>query len=156
MSRPSAKDPFAEKPGFFSWLRDTAYNFVYYDIGTGLDVLGDLFRGPSSYTESLHRQTEKAQARTPDAKPLTKADKATFAEMLRRTPSEPQMVYWKRKKALLQNPDKAGLVKQQRALEAAMAKGKTQQPKIKVDARTRSQPIMRAQTTKQTKTRTRR
>lgn len=156
MSKPNRKDLFAPKPGFFSWLRDKAYNFVYYDIGTGLDVLGDLFRGPSSYTQSLHRQAEKSQARTPNAKPMTKADQAVFAEMLRRTQSEPQMVYWKRKKALLKNPDKLGLVKQQRELDAAMARSQEQQSKINVEASPSSQGIQRAGSPKQSNARTRR
>lgn len=83
MSRPDSKDIFAKKPGIFSWLRDRAYDFVYYEIGTGLDFVGDMFRGPSGYSKSLHRQTEKAQTRTPRAKPLAKAEQAAFAMMLK-------------------------------------------------------------------------
>lgn len=157
MTRPDTKDIFAPKPGFFSWLRDQAYDFVYYEIGAGLDFVGDLFRGPSGYSESLHRQTNKAQARTPEAQPLTKAEQAVFTEMLKRTPAEPQMAYWKRKKALLGNPDKQGLVAQQLDLDAAMAQRQNQKhPNIKVEASTLSGSPFRSQGKAQSKARTRR
>lgn len=157
MSRPDTKDIFAQKPGFFSWLRDQAYDFVYYEIGAGLDFVGDLFRGPSGYSTSLHRQTDKAQARTPEAKSLTKAEQAVFTGMLKRTPAEPQMAYWKRKKALLGNPDKQGLVAQQRALNAAMTKRQNRtHPNIKVETPALSKSPDRTQMQKQSKARTRR
>jgi hypothetical protein len=131
MSRPDPKDIFAKKPGIFSWMRDRAYDFVYYEIGTGLDFVGDLFRGPSGYSQSLHRQTQKAQKRTPQAKPLTKAEQAVFLSILKRKPSEPQMAYWKRKKALLRHPDKKALVTGQKAQNAAT---RDRAPKIVVEA----------------------
>jgi hypothetical protein len=134
MSRPDPKDIFAPKPGIFSWLRDQAYDFVFYEIGTGLDFVGDMFRGPSGYSQSLHRQTEKSQTRTPDATPLTKAEQMIFTSMLHRRPAEGQVAYWKRKKALLGTPDKQGLVKQQQAREAGMAKAQSEGSKITVDA----------------------
>lgn len=153
MSRPDPEDIFAHKPGLFSWVRDRAYDFVYYELGAGLDFVGDLFRGPSGYSQSLHRQTDKAQTRAPAAKPLTKADQAIFVEMLRRKPSEPQIAYWKRKKALLNNPDKLDLVRQQRALDSTLPKPDAQ---IIVDAPARSNPLARSDAPKQTKSRTRR
>ena len=131
MSRPDPKDIFAQKPGIFSWMRDRAYDFVYYEIGTGLDFVGDLFRGPSGYSQSLHRQAEKVQKRTPIAKPLTKAEQAAFATMLKRQPSEGQVDYWKRKKALLRHPDKKALVAGQKAQNAATG---NPAPKIVVEA----------------------
>ena len=118
MSRPESKDIFAPKPGIFEWLRDQAYDFVYYEIGTGLDFVGDLFRGPSGYSQSLHRQAQKAQKRTAE-KPLSKTDQAAFAALLKRQPSEGQVAYWKRKKALLRHPDKKALVTAQKAQKAA-------------------------------------
>lgn len=155
MSRPDPKDIFAKKPDLLTWFQDRAYDFVYYEIGTGLDFVGDLFRGPSGYSQSLHRQADKAQARTPEAKPLTKAERAVFTGMLRRTPSEPQMAYWKRKKALLGNPDKQGLVAQQLALDAAMAK-RQKHPNIKVEASPQLGSPVRAESNKQAKARSRR
>jgi hypothetical protein len=131
MSRPDAKDIFAKKPGIFSWMRDRAYDFVYYEIGTGLDFVGDLFRGPSGYSHSLHRQAEKAQKRTPQAQALTKADQAVFLSILKRKPSEPQIAYWKRKKALLRHPDKKVLVTGQKAQNVAT---RDRAPKIVVEA----------------------
>jgi hypothetical protein len=156
MTRPDTKDIFAMKPGIFSWFRDQAYDFVYYEIGAGLDFVGDLFRGPLGYSKSLHRQTDKAQARTPEAKPLTKAEQAVFTKMLKRTPAEPQMAYWKRKKALLGNPDKQDLVAQQVALDAAMAQRQKNHPNIKVEASTLSGSPFRSQSKAQSKARTRR
>jgi hypothetical protein len=156
MSRPDPKDIFAPKPGIFSWLRDQAYDFVYYDISAGLDFVGDLFRGPSGYSQSLYRQADKAQARTPDAKPLSKAEQATFAEMLKRTPSEGQVAYWKRKKALLGVPDKKQLMKQQHARDIAAVKAQSQSPKITVEASGLSPMPTRSRPTKQSKTRSRR
>ena len=129
MSRPDPKDIFAQKPGIFAWLRDRAYDFALYEIGTGLDFVGDLFRGPSGYSGSLHRQAEKAQARTPTAKPLTKAEQAAFAAMLKRQPTEGQVDYWKRKKALLSHPDKKTLVTGQKVQDAT-----SRDPKIVVEA----------------------
>lgn len=157
MSRPDPKDIFAKKPDLLTWFQDRAYDFVYYEIGTGLDFVGDLFRGPSGYSQSLHRQTDKAQARTPEAKPLTKAEQAVFTGMLKRSPSEPQMAYWKRKKALLGNPDKQGLVAQQLALDAAVAKRQNQKhPNIKVEASPQSGSPFRSRSEAQSKARTRR
>jgi len=131
MSRPDPKDIFAQKPGLFSWMRDRAYDFVYYEIGTGLDFVGDLFRGPSGYSQSLHRQAAKAQKWVPTAKPLTKAEQTKFAAMLKRHPSEGQVDYWKRKKALLRHPDKKALVMGQKAQNAAT---RDRAPKIVVKA----------------------
>lgn len=131
MSRPDPKDIFAQKPGLFSWMRDRAYDFVYYEIGTGLDFVGDLFRGPSGYSGSLHRQAERAQVRIPTAKPLTRAEQAQFAAMLKRQPPEGQVDYWKRKKALLRHPDKKALVTGQKAQNAAT---RDRAPKIVVEA----------------------
>lgn len=131
MSRPDPKDIFAQKPGIFSWMRDRAYDFVYHEIGTGLDFVGDLFRGPSGYSQSLHRQAERAQARTPTAKPLTKAEQTQFAAMLKRQPPEGQVDYWKRKKALLRHPDKKALVAAQKAQNTARS---DRAPKIVVEA----------------------
>lgn len=157
MSRPDSKDIFARKPGIFSWLRDQAYDFVHYEVGAGLDFVGDLFRGPSGYSQSLHRQMEKAQTRVPQAKPLTKDEQAIFAQMLKRQESEPQMAYWKRKKALLGNPDKQNLVAQQRALDAEMTKRQSKKhPNITIDASAVTPSPNRAQTKSKTKTRTRR
>jgi hypothetical protein len=153
MSRPDPKDIFAPKPGMFSWLRDQAYDFVYYDIGAGLDFVGDLFRGPSGYSQSLYRQADKAQARTPKAKPLTKTEQAIFAGMLKRTPSEGQVAYWKRKNALLGVPDKKQLVQQQQARDIGAAKAQSQRPKITVEASGLSPMPTRSGPTKQSKTR---
>jgi len=156
MSRPDPEDIFAPKPGIFAWIRDQAYDFVYYDVGAGLDFVGDLFRGPSGYSQSLHRQTNKAQARTPKATPLTKAEQATFAGMLKRTSSEGQVAYWKRKKALLGVPDKKHLVKQQQAREIVTAKAQSQQPQITVEAAGLSPTPTRSNSSKQSKVRSRR
>lgn len=76
MTRPDTKDIFAMKPGIFSWFRDQAYDFVYYEIGAGLVFVGDLFRGPLGYSKSLHRQTDKAQARTPEDDEVAEAASA--------------------------------------------------------------------------------
>ena len=140
MSRPDAKDIFAQKPSIFSWMRDRAYDFVYYEIGAGLDFVGDLFRGPSGYSGSLHRQAERAQKRTPTAKPLSKSEQVVFAAILTRQPSEPQMAYWKRKKALLKHPDKKALVTAQTAQNAATS---NHAPKIVVKANTSSSALLR-------------
>ena len=153
MSRPDPKDIFAQKPGLFSWMRDQAYDFVYYEIGTGLDFVGDLFRGPSGYSQSLHRQAEKAQARSPTAKPLTKTEQALFAAMLKRQPSEGQVDYWKRKKALLRYPDKKALVAAQKAQAAAAGDPSS---KIVVEASTQTQSPLRSQSKTQAKARSRR
>lgn len=131
MSRPDPKDLFAKKPDIFSWMTDRAYDFALYEIGAGLDFVGDLFRGPSGYSGSLHRQAEKAQARNPRAKPLTKAEQTQFAAMLKRQPSEGQVAYWKRQKALLRHPDKKALVTGQKAQTAAT---RDRAPKIVVEA----------------------
>lgn len=155
MSRPDPKDIFAPKPGVFSWLRDQAYDFVYYEIGTGLDFVGDMFRGPSGYSQSLHRQAAKAQTRTPQAKPLTQSEQAVFLEMLKRGTSEPQMAYWKRKKALLNNPDKKDLVDQQRALDAALTKRQAKHPNINIEASPQFRSPTRTQGQKQSKARSR-
>lgn len=152
MSRPDSKDIFAKKPGLFSWLRDQAYDFVYYEIGAGLDFVGDLFRGPSGYSESLHRQSDKAQARTPKAKPLTKSEQTVFTDMLKRQPSEGQVAYWKRKKALLNHPEKQALVAQQHARAAAQAR----LPEITIEAARLAQNTARSNAPKQTKARSRR
>ena len=116
-----------------AWLRDQAYDFLYYDVGTALDFVGDMFRGPSGYSKSLHRQAAKAGAKGKPEKPLTRSERAVFAQMLRRKAGEPQIAYWKRKKALLTHPDKHDLVRQQRSLEAEMARRQTGS-KITVDA----------------------
>lgn len=131
MSRPDPKDIFAQKPGLFAWMRDRAYDFALYEIGTGLDFVGDLFRGPSGYSGSLHRQAAKAQKWVPTAKPLTKAEQTQFAAMLKRQPPEGQVAYWKRKKALLRHPDKKALVTEQNAQDAATG---NHAPKIVVEA----------------------
>jgi hypothetical protein len=110
MSRPDPKDIFAPKPGILSWLRDQTYDFAYYEIGAGLDFVGDLFRGPSEYSESLHRQASKAQTRIEKTHPLSKAERAEFAGLLHRRADEGQVAYWKRKKALLSHPDKKALL----------------------------------------------
>jgi hypothetical protein len=117
MSRPDTEDVFAKKPGVFAWLRDQAYDFVYYEIGAGLDFVGDLFRGPSGYSGSLHRQADKAQARRPKAKSLSKMEQAKFAGLLHRRAREGQVAYWKRKKALLNHPDKKALLKGRQSQE---------------------------------------
>lgn len=118
MTEQRSKGLRSATPSFLTWLRDRAYDFVYYDIGTGLDFVGDLFRGPSGYSQSLHRQAEKAQKRTAE-KPLSKTDQAAFTALLKRHPSEGQVAYWKRKKALLRHPDKKALVTAQKAQKAA-------------------------------------
>ena len=155
MSRPESKDIFAPKPGIFSWLRDQAYDFVYYEIGAGLDFVGDMFRGPSGYSKSLHRQSNKAQARTPKTKPLTQSEQAVFLGMLKRGTSEPQMAYWKRKKALLNNPDKKELVDQQRALDTALTKRQAKHPNINIEASPHFRSPTRTQGQKQSKARSR-
>ena len=139
----------------FTWLRDRAYDFVYYDIGTALDFVGDMFRGPSGYSKSLHRQSEKAQARTPKSKPLTKSEQVVFLGMLKRGTSEPQMAYWKRKKALLNNPDKKDLVDQQRALDAALTREQAKHPNINIEASPQFRSPVRTQGQKQSKARSR-
>ena len=154
MRKPDSKDVFARKPGIFEWLRDQAYDFVDYERGTGLDFVGDMFRGPSGYSKSLHRQSTKAEQRTPQAKPLTRAERAVFADMLKRQSTEPQMAYWKRKKALLGNPDKQGLVKQQCALDATLAKRQTKHPNIVVEASGVSSDLLRSSPPRQTKAQT--
>ncbi len=156
MSRPDPKDIFAPKPGIFSWLRDQAYDFVFYEIGAGLDFVGDMFRGPSGYSQSLHRQAAKAQMQTPLAKPLTKSEQTIFAGMLKRNPAEDQVAYWKRKKALLAHPDKQGLVQQHRAHSVETAKGQSRTPQIIVAAPAMSQTATRSSATKQSKARKRR
>jgi len=128
------RDIFGEKPGLLTWLRDLAYDFVYYEIGTAVDFVGDLIRGPSGYSKSLHRQTERAEARAKTETPLTKAEKQVFVDMIRREPGEPQIAYWKRKKALLANPDKKDLVQQQTAL--LKAREARQRGQIQVEAAT--------------------
>lgn len=148
MSRPDSDDLFALKPGFLSWVRDQAYDFVYYEIGTGLDFIGDLFRGPSGYSQSLHRQAEKAK--TPKGKPLSKAEQGLFATMLKREPGEGQVAYWKRKKALLRHPDKHALVTAHRANEKAR-QAQTGQDTIVVEAN--ASPGGRARGMKRTQTR---
>lgn len=154
MSRPDPKDVFAPKPGIFSWLRDQAYDFVYYEIGAGLDFVGDMFRGPLGYSQSLHRQTEKAQTRPADATPLTKAEQMIFTSMLQRSPAEGQVAYWKRKKALLGAPNKQGLVKQQQARDTETA-AQSKQPKITVEAYGVSPTPVRTRAAKQVKIRSR-
>jgi len=128
------RDVFGEQPGLLTWLRDLAYDFLYYEIGTAVDFVGDLIRGPSGYSKSLHRQTERAEAKAKPETPLTKAEKQVFVDMIRREPGEPQIAYWKRKKALLNNPDKKNLVQQQTALLKARAA--RQRGKIQVEAAT--------------------
>ncbi|MBM1691592.1 hypothetical protein [Sulfitobacter geojensis] len=154
MSRPDPKDIFTQKPSIFSWMRDRAYDFVYYEIGTGLDFVGDLFRGPSGYSQSLHRQAARAQTRTPKAKPLTKAEQAIFAFMLRRKSDEGQIAYWKRKKALLSVPDKQSLVQQHQDRAAKMAKDRSPRPQIVVDNVSPTQGLKRSKKPKNTKPRT--
>ena len=153
MSRPDTEDIFAKKPGIFAWMRDRAYDFVYYEIGAGLDFLGDLFRGSSGYSQSLHRQAEKAQTRTPTTKPLTKTEQAVFAALLKRQPSEGEVAYWKRKKALLRHPDKKALVAAQKAQAAAAGAPSS---KIVVEASTQRQASLRSQSKTQAKARSRR
>ena len=154
MSRPESEDIFAKKPGFFSWLRDRAYDFVYYEIGTGLDFIGDMFRGPSGYSQSLHKQSDKAQAKHKPEMPLTRDEKAVFVDMLKRTEGEPQVMYWKRKKALLNNPDPKGLVAQQIALQAEMSKRRGGD--IQVEAARSSNPLNRSVRQKHTQKRSQR
>lgn len=154
MSRPDSKDVFALKPGVLSWLRDQAYDFVYYDIGTGLDFVGDMFRGPSGYSESLHRSAKKHDQRHAPETPLTKTEQATFVEMLKRTPGEPQMAYWKRKKALLNTADKKDLVAQHAALQKTMA-GRKQDLQILAEHSSFSASPQRGQRPTQAKTRRR-
>ena len=156
MSRPDPKDIFAPKPGILSWLRDQTYDFAYYEIGAGLDFVGDLFRGPSEYSESLHRQASKAQTRTEKTHPLSKAERAEFAGLLHRRADEGQVAYWKRKKALLGVPDKKQLMKQQHARDIAAVKAQSQSPKITVEASGLSPMPTRSRPTKQSKTRSRR
>jgi hypothetical protein len=106
------RDLFALKPNIFSWLRDRAYDLVYHEGGAILDFVGDLIRGPSGYTQSLERQTRKAETRLKPEKPLSARETQAFAAMLRRQEGEEQIAYWKRKKALLRHPDKRALLRQ--------------------------------------------
>lgn len=143
MSRPESKDIFAPKPGLFSWMRDRAYDFVYHEIGAGLDFVGDLFRGPSGYSESLHRQASKAHGRTPTAPPLTISEQRAFADMLHRRAGEGQVAYWKRKKALLNHPDKKALLQADQRQNA--------QSKIAIEANTSASSPLRAAKAKQSR-----
>ncbi len=132
-------------------MRDRAYDFVYYEIGTGLDFVGDLFRGPLGYSQSLHRQAEKVQTRSHEAKPLSKREQAAFTEILKRRPSEGQVDYWKRKKALLKHPDKHSIIAQHQS----RAQDQAPQPTIKVEAASSPRPA-RSTAPTQAKARTRR
>lgn len=115
MSRPTHndKDVFAQKPGFFSWLRDKAYDFVYNEGDFVLQFTADLIRGEDPVRENRHiqRQMNYREQKTNSEKRLSNKEYAVFLDLLKRNLGEDQVAYWKRKKACLLSNNKQGLVK---------------------------------------------
>ncbi|MBL4745901.1 MAG: hypothetical protein JKY08_06000 [Flavobacteriaceae bacterium] len=142
MSRPTHndKDVYTQKPGFFSWIREKAYDFVYNEGDFALQFTADLIRGVDLVRENKHlkRQvkyhehkkirTQSNQSYKPE-RPLTTNEQLVFVEIVKRKAGEPQMIYWKRKRILLASNNKLDLITQHKDM-----KKNTKNPKIKVDA----------------------
>lgn len=123
-----ASVPPAKQIGLWPWLRDKMYDVVYSEGDFVLQFVADFFRGPEPAREERHlrRQMSYQAGKQTSEKPLTKSEQASFADLLRRKASEPQMIYWKRKKALLAAPNKQQIVAQFTDLQKTMAKQKKQ------------------------------
>lgn len=119
-----------QRVGFIPWIFNQVSTFIAQEGDFALQFMADFIRGPDYGRETTHLnrqvdyQTRKAvPTQTAGAeKPMTKGEKQVFVNMLRRKPSEPQMIYWKRKKAILNSTNKHDLIAQHSALQVQMAK----------------------------------
>jgi len=134
MSEPKKQKPrgvFSEEQvGFLPWLFDQINTFITVEGDFALQFMADFIRGPEPAREEKHLERQmKIQASRgqhsslrnvkntvkSQGKPLSKAEQKNFVDLLKRKPSEKQVLYWKRKKALLNNPNKRELVMQHAA-----------------------------------------
>lgn len=151
MSRQKPQGVFTEPLGLLTWMRDKLYDVVYSEGDFALQFMADLMRGPDygRETKHLNRQAKYQNSKaslsqsSPSEKPMTKDDQRAFVELLRRKPSEPQMVYWKRKKAILNSPNKHDLLAQYKQLQANMAERKTQTPETEFIQQYREKATMK-------------
>jgi len=116
----------SEQTGWFAWVRDQLYDFVYQEGDFALQMVGDLFRGyePKRENKHLERQIRHREKRASQPipkskktnetqnkqsqireKPLSYNEKLAFVDLLKRETGEGQIEYWKRKKWLLSLPN---------------------------------------------------
>lgn len=156
MTEPTGKKPRSvrgqKEIGFWPWLRDKMYDVIYSEGDFALQFMADCIRGPEPVREQRHlaRQVAYQAGKQTFEKPLTKSEQASFTEILKRKPSEPQMIYWKRKKALLAAPNKQQLVVQFTELQKTLAQRKqqVQTPEISIAQTYQTERVKKKKTTR--------
>jgi len=134
-------DGAAQNWSFTAWLRDRAYDTVFYVGDTALQFTADLIRGPDNarHEPYMQRQLGKQERKNPPEikknapeKPLNFSEKQAITQMLRRRSGESIIEHWKRRKELLYHPDKRQLIATEQKIEAEGKKDRS----IRVERKT--------------------
>ena len=116
--------------GFFSKLRDIAYDFVYREGDFTLQFFADFFRGTDKVNRKAHQQPPK---QSKQEEPFTYDERLFFDGLLKRKQGEKQIAYWKRKKALLKMTDKKRFVREAMDAQKQKEKGDDTARKLKIE-----------------------
>tara|TARA_Y100000389_G_C17186874_1_gene376848 strand:+ start:230 stop:670 length:441 start_codon:yes stop_codon:yes gene_type:complete len=114
--------------GFFSKLRDIAYDFVYREGDFTLQFFADFFRGTD---DRKARQQPSKQSQKEE--PFTYDERLFFDGLLKRKQGEEQMAYWKRRKALLKMTDKKRFVHEAMDAQKQQKKGEDKARKFEIE-----------------------